>query len=136
MEILVPLSFFAFLGAVILGPIYLNHRTRQAKLDLLRQAVERGQDLDPKILDQIYDDESRKPPRDRARRSLGSGVILTALACGLAAAAYMTDGFDPSGNSFSGMMVAAVIIGFLGVGFVILAIVDYATRKPTPPAGE
>jgi len=124
-EILVPLAFFAFLGSVVIIPIYLAHKGRIARMDLMRQALDKGQTLDPKLLEQLYETERAKPRQDQPRRTLGSGVVLTFLAIGLAAAGWMMDGFSPD----NGMIVAAVIVGCLGLAFIVLAIVDYAAKK-------
>lgn len=124
-EILVPLIFFVFLGAVIIAPIYLAHKGRIARMDLMRQALDKGQTLDPKLLEQLYESERAKPRQDQPRRTLGSGVVLTFLAIGLAAAGWMTDGFSPD----NGLFVAAVIVGCLGLAFIILAIVDYSAKS-------
>jgi hypothetical protein len=41
----------------------------------------------------------------------------------------MSNGFDPSGFAGDGMLTAAVILGALGAAFILLAIVDYSTKK-------
>ncbi len=126
-DILIPFVFFGFLAAIILVPIYLRERTKQSAHALISQALEKGQTLDPQILKQLT--EGGKPPQDKARRSLGSGIVLLALAGGFVGAAFVMDGFDPSGYAHNGMLVPAVILGALGTAFILLAIVDYATRK-------
>ncbi len=126
-DIFVPFVFFGFLAAIILVPIYLRERTKQSAHALISQALEKGQTLDPQILKQLT--EGGKPPQDKARRSLGSGIVLLALAGGFVGAAFVMDGFDPSGYAHNGMLVPAVILGALGTAFILLAIVDYATRK-------
>lgn len=126
-EIFVPLVFFLFLGAVILVPIWLRERTRQSAHQLLAQALEKGQTLDPALLRQLT--EGKQQPQDRPRRTLGSGVVLLALAIGFVAAGALSSGFDPSGFSGNGMMTAAAILGALGVAFILLAMVDYANKK-------
>jgi hypothetical protein len=130
--ILVPLIFFTFLGVVIVGPMYLAHRGRLAKIELMKQALERGQNLDPKILEQLYEvDQQRKRP-DQPRRSLGAGVVLTFLALGLGGAGFLSDGFDPSGMSDSGFYIAALIVGCIGLAYLVLAMVDYAAKPKNP----
>jgi uncharacterized membrane protein YcjF (UPF0283 family) len=126
-DILVPLFFFTFLGAVILVPMVLKHRDSKSRMDVLRQALERGQALDPALLEKVYETERKARP-DQPRRTLGSGVVLTFLAIGLGVAGYMTDGFSPD----NGMFVAAVIVGCLGLAFTLLAIIDYAAKKRDP----
>lgn len=128
MELLIPLVFFVFLGAVILVPIWLRERTKQSAHQLISQALERGQPLDPALLRQLTDTKTANQP-DRPRRTLGSGVVLLALAIGFLAASLMSNGFDPSGFAGDGMMTAATILGALGVAFILLALVDYAAKK-------
>lgn len=126
-EVLVPLVFFGFLGAIILVPIYLRERTKQSAHQLISQALEKGQTLDPAMMRQLT--EGQRQQADRPRRTLGSGVVLLALAGGFVAASFVMDGFDPSGMAHNGMLVPAVILGALGVAFVLLATIDYMTKK-------
>lgn len=126
-EILVPLAFFGFLAAVILVPIWLKERTKQSTHSLIAQALEKGQTLDPALMAQLT--EGVRQNVDRPRRTLGSGVVLLALAIGFVAASFMGNGFDPSGFAGDGMMTAAAILGSLGIAFILLAIVDYASKK-------
>ncbi len=128
MDWLIPFIFFGFLGAIILVPIYLRERTKQSAHHLISQALEKGQTLDPTLIRQLTDAQ-RPQQQDRARRTLGSGVVLLALAGGFAAAALLMDGFDPSGAAESGMMIPAVILGSLGTAFILLAVIDYASKK-------
>ena len=126
-EVLVPLIFFGFLAAIILIPIYLRERTKQSAHQLISQALEKGQTLDPAMMRQLT--EGQRQLADRPRRTLGSGVVLLALAGGFVAAAFVMDGFDSSGMAHNGMLVPAVILGALGVAFVLLATIDYLTKK-------
>ena len=127
MEVFIPITFFVFLGAIILVPTWLRERTKQSAHQLISQAIEKGQTLDPTVLERLTETPKRKD--DRARNTLGSGVVLIALSMGFAAAAYFSGQFDPSGAAHGGMMIPAVILGSLGLGFLALAIVDYATRS-------
>ena len=120
-------AFFGFLAAVILIPIYLNNRTKESAHRLIAQAIEKGQPLDPVVLRTLTG--PTRTPSDRARRTLGSGIVLFALSLGFAGAAFVMDGFDPSGMAHNGMLIPAVILGALAVAFLLLALVDYMTKK-------
>jgi hypothetical protein len=124
-EIFVPFTFFAFLAAVILIPIWLKERTKRSAHALISQALEKGQQLDPALMRQLT--EGTRPPQDRARRTLGSGIILLALASGFVIGAFALEDF--TGAVEKGMMVPAAILGALGTAFILLAIVDYAAKK-------
>lgn len=125
-EFLVPFTFFLFLAAVILIPIWLKERTKRSAHELISQALEKGQTLDPALMRQLTEG-SVKPQLDRARRTLGSGVILLALACGFVIGAFALEDF--SGAVEGGMMVPAAILGALGIAFILLALVDYAAKR-------
>lgn len=125
-EIFVPFTFFAFLAAVILIPIWLKERTKRSAHALISQALEKGQALDPVLMRQLTEG-TVKPQQDRARRTLGSGVILLALAGGFVVGAFAVEDF--TGAVEGGMMVPAAILGALGIAFTLLAIVDYAAKK-------
>jgi len=128
MDWLIPFIFFGFLAAIILVPIWLRERTKQSAHHLISQALERGQNLDPALMRQLTEGVS-KPPVDKARRSLGSGIVLLSLAGGFAAAGYFVGDISGTDEAFGGMMIPAVILGALGTAFILLAIVDYATKK-------
>jgi hypothetical protein len=125
MEVLIPLAFFGFLAAIILVPIWLREKTRQSAHQVLSQALERGQTLDPALMRELTEANRRSGPKpDQPRRTLGSGIVLGALALGFVGANYFSEGdFD------GGMMIAAVILGALAVAFLLLATVDYMTKR-------
>ena len=127
-EILIPFIFFGFLAAIILVPIYLRERTKQSAHALISQALEKGQSLDPALLRQLTEG-SAKPVQDRARRTLGSGIVLLALAIGFGVAGYVISQSTGAEEAFGGMMVPAAILGALGIAFTLLAIIDYAAKK-------
>ncbi len=120
--------FFGFLAAVILIPIWLKERTKQSAHALISQALEKGQSLDPALLRQLTEG-SGKPPQDRARRTLGSGIVLLGLAIGFAVAGYVISESTGAREAFGGMMVPAAILGALGIAFTLLALVDYSAKK-------
>lgn len=121
----VPFLFFGFLTAVIVLPIMAKEATKRSAHQLVSQAIARGQPLDPELLQRLSQETFYDG--NRARRSLGNGVILLALAGGFVLAGYVTDGWGWDGHR--GMMIPAVIMGAVGAAFLVLAIFDYATKK-------
>jgi len=126
-DVFVPFVFFAFLGAVILVPVLARERTKRSAHDLISQAMARGQPLEPSLVSQLT--QNMLEEGNRARRSLGNGVILLALAGGFVAAGFVIDGYDHDGDVIRGMAVPAVLLGTVGVAFLLLAVIDYATKK-------
>lgn len=123
-EIFVPFAFFAFLAAIIIVPIMSKERTKRSAHELVSQALARGQTLEPDVIEKLSSD--MQVEGDRARKSLGKGIILTMLAVGLVGASYFGDGWDEGGA-----MVPATIVGALGIAFLLLAVVDYVSKKRT-----
>ncbi|ANP47442.1 hypothetical protein [Candidatus Viadribacter manganicus] len=126
-EIFVPFVFFGFLAAIILVPQLSKERTKRSAHDLVSQALSRGQNLDPTLVQQLT--QNLLDEGNRARKSLGSAVILLALAGGFIATGYVMDGFDPGGDARHGMWIPAIILGSVGTAFLLLSIIDYATKR-------
>lgn len=125
-DIVVPFIFFAFLASIILVPIIVKERTKRSAHDLVSRAIDRGQALDPALVSQLS--ETMIQEGNRARKSLGSAVILLALAGAFGGIALVTDGF----NTHDGSLIPAVLFGSLGAAFLLLAVIDYAAKKRTP----
>jgi hypothetical protein len=115
----------AGLVALVVLPIWVRERTKQSANELLREAIAKGQTIDPEVLKGLADVQE-KPKADRPRRTLGSALVLIALSAGFIGANYLSGDFTGGG-----MLVPAMILGSLGVAFLILAIVDYSAKKKT-----
>src|SRR5205807_461418 len=110
----VPLYFFLFIAAVTLVPMWLSARTQRARLDVVREALARGQPLDPALLSILAEG---RDPRGAFRHYLSWGVIITSLGLGLTAAAFL----GPA-EARSGLSIGAGIDLCLGVGFLVVAV--------------
>lgn len=131
-EIFVPFVFFAFLAAVILVPVLSKERTKRSAHELISQAMARGQTLEPALVTQLT--QNMLDEGNRARKSLGNGVILIALAVGFLGSGYVIDGYERDGDVIRGMAVPAVILGTVGLAFLFLAVIDYASKRRSPAA--
>ena len=67
--------------------------------------------------------------RDLRQIAFILGGLVLALAGGFVAAGFAIGGMPGAGDARNGMMVPAAILGALGLGFILLAIVDYSTQK-------
>ncbi len=129
-DIFVPFVFFGFLAAIILVPTLAKERTKRSAHDLVANALSRGQNLDPALVQQLT--QNMLDEGNRARKSLGNAVILLALAGGFVAAGYVLNGIDHDGDAMHAMWIPAVILGSVGTAFLLLAIIDYATKSRSP----
>lgn len=130
MEIIIPLAFFAMIAAIVLIPIWLRERTKQSAHQLISQALERGQTLDPALMERLTQSTApRQQNQSAPRRTLGNGIILLALGVAFGVAGAFNGDFDPVAGEFGGMMIPALILGVLGLAFTVLAIIDYNSKK-------
>lgn len=123
-DIFVPFVFFSFLAAIIIVPIMMKERTKRSAHELVGKAIERGQTVDPSLIQQLT--ENLATEGNRARKSLGNGVVLMALAAGFAGAAYAADGL---GHGDGGAFIPSIILASVGLAYLLLAVVDYAAKK-------
>jgi len=121
-ETFVPFVFFGFLAAVILVPIWLRERTKQSAHHLISQALEKGQPLDPAIMRDLTQGSVRQQQVDRPRRTLGSAILMLALGGAFGGIALV----DPDQDW---ARIPGIILGALGLAFLLLAIVDYTSKK-------
>ena len=121
--------FFGFLAAIILVPQMAKERTKRSAHDLVSQALARGQTLDSDLVQQLT--RNMLDESNRARRSLGNAVVLLALSGGFVAAGFVINGLDQDGDGMHAMWIPAVILGSVGVAFLLLSIIDYASKRRT-----
>jgi len=117
---------FGTIAALVLGPIWFKERTKQSAHQLIAQALEKGQQLDPALMQRLT--ESVDTKRNNPRRTLGSAVVMIALAAGFAGASYFSGDWE-GGSATDGLLMPALILGALGIAFLVLALVDYANKK-------
>jgi hypothetical protein len=118
-EVLVPLSFFVFLTAIILVPGYLKSKDRARLHETLRIAYEKGQPLPPELIQALQSGNEVGQDVNRSQKDLRAAVILIGLSLGLVAMSFalgQTEGADAQFSTLAG----ATIPGFIGLGFLVL----------------
>lgn len=129
--LLIVFVIFASIAAMIILPFWFRERTRQSAHRLISDAIAKGQTLDPALMEKLTQSVGQQR-QSSPRRTLGNGIVLLALGLGFAGAAYLSNGWDPTGGiADDGMVKGAMVLCALGAAFTILAIVDYMTQKKT-----
>jgi hypothetical protein len=118
-EVLVPLSFFAFLAAIILVPGYLKSKDRGRMHETLRIAYEKGQPVPPELIQAIQSGDEVGKNANRSEKDLRSAVILIGLSLGLVAMSFALGQTEGAEAQF-GTLAGATIPGFIGLGFLVL----------------
>lgn len=119
--ILVPISFFAMIAVIVAVSVWGSVQGKRAMADAMRRAIEAGQPVDPEAISAM-----QRPTRTR-EADLRGAIVMIFLAGGLCAAGFMVAGGipDEQGSYWAGngLFIAAVIIGAIGVGQLVAAMV-------------
>lgn len=115
------LTFWGAIVAIVVVPRYFRSREREALQATLRVAIEKGQPLPPEMIDALSRDV--RPARS-ATRDLRVGIVWMGVAAGLIGLAYALAYSDTdAGDAFWPLMGLAAFPGFIGLAFLIMALV-------------
>jgi hypothetical protein len=118
-EVLVPLAFIAFLTAIILVPDYLKSKDRARLHETLRIAYEKGQTVPPELIQALQSGNLATKDINRSDKDLRAAVVLIGLSLGLVAMSFALGELE-GGEARYGLLAAAAIPGFIGLGFLVL----------------
>lgn len=118
-EILIPLGFFALIGAIILVPTWLKSRERREVQELLRTAIDKGQPLPAEALDALTKNVKTAPS---AFSDVRAGVIWLAIGLGIGAFGFII-GFTES-DAFHPILGIGAIPAIIGLAYIILSFVN------------
>ncbi len=132
------LTFFSFLAAVILVPVYLRSRDRTHMYETLRQAYEHGQPAPPELIQALQNPVRPKSTPDHDfRRGLTLSVVGLGV-CGIGAMFYfgLWDA-SPVAAAITGASIGGigVIPMLLGLAFLALAWWGHRTASSQTEAG-
>jgi hypothetical protein len=120
-EILIPLAFFGMIFGIVAVSVWSSAQSKRELNETLRRAIDAGQKLDAETISSLG-----KPVRSAAQ-DLRGGIVLMFLAVGLIVGGLMASGALPIGGSGwdddagIGFFVAAAIVGSIGVGQFVAA---------------
>lgn len=115
-------GLWVMIAAISISAIFANMRARREMHETMRRALESGHQLSPDTISMML------KPTKPWEQDLRSGIILTALAIGLGAAAALNGSVFSVGDvdmqgSPQGMIIAAIIVGSIGLGQLVSAFV-------------
>lgn len=121
MEILIPITFFALIAAIVIGPGYLKSRERMRMQDNLRLAIEKGQPLPPEVIEAVARASDVLPTRTRdvRRATILMAVAASFSTMGLIAYQYSA---NTDANVAPVLWGFATIPGFIGLAYLALAL--------------
>ena len=118
-------TFWAFVAAIIVGPMWMRHRERQNMQDIVRVAYEKGQPVSPELISAIQSSLAVKMPSTR-ESDLRRAIIFIAIGLGLVGLGYGIwyglMSVDDTAAYISGGCTAGAgaIPGMIGIAYLIL----------------
>ena len=119
MEILVPISLFAMIAAIVIFPSYFKSRERERMAEALRSSIDRGEPLPPEVVTAISSNVKAPPS---PARDLRTGIIWIGVAVGLAVMGVVVGMEEP--DATYPMLGVAAFPGFVGLAFVVLGLIN------------
>lgn len=120
--ILVPISLFGMIAAIVILPRYFRSQERQKMAEALKAAIERGQTVSPDFLDAMQTNVRAPDLPATPQRDLRTGIIWLGVAMGLVALGLIV-GFEEPDASYWFIGFAA-FPGFIGAAFIVLGLIN------------
>lgn len=117
--ILVPLSPFLLIAALVIIPRYLQSQERQKMAETLRVAIEKGQPLPTEVVDALSTNVKMPPT---PQRDLRTGIIWLGVGVGLAVMGISL-GFEEPDATYP-LLGLAAFPGFIGLAFIVMSLLN------------
>lgn len=124
MEILIPLSLFAMIAALVIVPRYFKSVERQKMAETVRVAIEKGQPLPNELIDALSSNVRTPGLPASPQRDLRTGIIWMGVGIGLAGMGFAIS-FEEPDALFPFLGIAAFPI-FIGLAFIALGLLNKA----------
>jgi hypothetical protein len=117
-EYLVAIAFWVFVGTVAVAGIVTDYKRRRLNIDLLRYSIEKGQPIDPGLIDKLIGEERLERGVKPDDLQMG-GIITTASGVGLCILAVFIK--QVADWALYPIMGAGVLVICVGIGLIIAA---------------
>jgi len=120
--ILVPISLFAAIAAVIILPSYFKSKERERMQDTLRAAIEKGQPLPPEVITAVTHGGKFMTTRTQDFRKAAIWLAIAGALATIGAVIGWWEGFDDDGPVV--MIALAAVPGFVGLVYLIFGLLN------------
>ncbi|MDB5449390.1 MAG: hypothetical protein JWQ46_446 [Phenylobacterium sp.] len=122
MEILIPITLFMMIAAIVIAPRYFKSLERQKLQDTLRAAIEKGQPLPPEVVAAMTTDVKPDRTLPSSSRDLRTGIIWLGVGIGMAALGVALS-FDEPDATYPLIGIAA-FPAFIGLAFIVISFLN------------
>ena len=113
---LVGTAFWIFIAAVAIAAIITDYKRRRGSIDVLRMAIEKGQQLDPALIEKLTSNEQRAEQIDPVHVKLG-GIITIAAGVGICLLSFFISRIAPI--TFYPILGGGVLALCVGAGLIV-----------------
>jgi hypothetical protein len=117
MEILIPISLFAMIAAIVIVPTWLKSQERLKMQETLRAAYQNGQPVSPEILEAMTRNVKVASVAPSPYRDVRRAVILLCVA-GALVTIGLIHGWYEGYDDVVGWFASAAFPGFIGLGYL------------------
>jgi len=134
MNHLLPLAFLVFITVCAVTGIITDYKKRKAALEPLRAAIERGQQLDPALVDRLMAPE--KSSGLAPMSLMVGGIVAGAAGIGVVILSVFISRVEP--NALYPIMGGGIVVLCVGAGLIMAsrAVEQYRLRQAGSPNGR
>jgi len=114
----VAIAFWIFVTVAAVAGIVADYKKRGLALQPLRAAIERGQQLDPQLIERLMDADRRDEPMNPIYMKVG-GIVTVAAGVGVAVLSFFVSQVMPA--SFYPVLGAGIVAVCVGGGLLVAA---------------
>ncbi|WP_411287857.1 DUF6249 domain-containing protein [Phenylobacterium sp.] len=122
MEILIPITMFAMIAAIVIAPRYFKSQERMKMAETLRAAIDKGQPLPLEMIEAMSSDTRVAAAAASPQRDLRTGIIWTGVGVGLASLGLAMS-FEEPDMTYPLLGLAAFPI-FIGLAFILISFLN------------
>jgi hypothetical protein len=111
-EDLIPIVMFISVAVVLIFLFWFRFRAREGMQQTIRQALDKGQELTPELIDRLGH------PKAGKYKDLRLGIIWLAIAAGLALMAVAVGNFAT--EALHGTLASAALPAAIGLGYLVI----------------
>lgn len=114
---LIPLAFLLFVTICAVAGMVTDYMKRKASLDALRAAIERGQQLDPALVERLMTPEQPSGTGVAPIGLMVAGIVVTAIGVGVFILSFLLSKEDPT--ALYPIMGGGIVCLCIGTGLFI-----------------
>lgn len=126
---MVGIVFWVAIAAIVFINVWGKRSAERERQLTLRTAIERGQQIDPAMIEKIMAGQ-QKPKQSQFGLLIG-GVVVSFAGVGLVLMGLILGGSDP--DALKGLVGSGVLVGMVGVGLFVAHVLQRRLQAAAPP---